>query len=74
MKKLFLAVALVAMVGLCSSCNKEKTCACTYTVDVLGVETTFDLGETVISSGSCSDLEDPAVWEGVEGTISCEQI
>lgn len=76
MKKLFLALGLVAMVCLGASCNKQKTCVCTYTVEVLGVSTTMELGEKVIESGSCSDLENVATWNvpGItEGSIHCER-
>lgn len=76
MKKLFLAIALIGMVGLLASCNKTKVCHCTYTVNVLGVETTYDLADQTIESGSCSDLENAATWNipGVtDATIHCEK-
>ena len=58
MKKVLLAIGIVAMVFLGASCNKQKTCHCTYTVEVLGVSTTTDLGDYTIEVGNCSDLED----------------
>lgn len=78
MKKLFLALGLVAMVCLGASCNKQKTCVCSYTVDVLGVSSTVNLGEKVIESGSCSDLESAGAWNLNVGnlgsaTFHCER-
>ena len=76
MKKLFLAVALLGVIGLCASCNKTKVCHCSYTVNVLGVETTVDLEDQTIESGTCADLENAASWNvpGItEGSIHCEK-
>lgn len=76
MKKLFLAVALVAMVVLGASCSKTKVCHCTYTVNLLGAESSYSSDKT-IESGSCSDLEnDIATWDvpGITaGSIHCEK-
>ena len=76
MKKLFLFLALVGLVGFATSCNKTKVCHCEYTVNVLGVETTTSLGDQTITEGSCSDLENAATWNvpGItEGSIHCEK-
>ena len=76
MKKLFLAVAVISLLGVATSCNKTKVCHCEYTISVLGVETTTDLGDQTIESGSCSDLENAASWNvpGItEGSIHCEK-
>lgn len=79
MKKVLLAIAVVAMIGLgTTSCNKQKTCHCEYTVNVLGVETTTSLGDRTIDSGSCSDLEEAGAWNAQIGnlasaTIHCEK-
>lgn len=76
MKKVFLAIGVVAMMFLAASCNKTKVCHCEYTVNVLGVETTYDLQDQTIESGSCSDLENAATWNvpGIsEATIHCEK-
>ena len=76
MKKAFLAIGVIAMMVLGASCNKTKVCHCEYTINVLGVETTTDLPDQTIESGSCSDLENAATWNvpGVtEGSIHCEK-
>lgn len=76
MKKIVLAVAALAMIVLGSSCNKTKICHCTYSVNVLGFETSYSEDHT-IESGSCTDLEnDVASWDvpGItEGSIHCER-
>lgn len=69
MKKVLLAIAVVGMLFAATSCNKEKTCVCSYTVTVLGVTSTVDLGEQVIESGSCSDLENAGAWNLQVGTL-----
>jgi len=69
MKKVLLAIAVVAMMVLGASCNKQKTCTCSYTVNVLGVSSTVQLGEKVIESGSCSDLENAGAWNLQVGTL-----
>lgn len=53
MKKVLLAIAVVAMIGLGTSCSKEKDCKCTATVGGVSVE----IGTYHIEEGSCSDLE-----------------
>lgn len=78
MKKVLLAIGIVAMLGLGTSCNKQKTCVCSYTATVLGVETTVQLGERDIESGSCSDLENAGAWNIqagnlVNATFHCEK-
>lgn len=70
MKKVLLAIGIVAMVFLGASCNKQKTCHCTYTVEVLGVSTTTDLGDYTIEEGNCSDLEDNGNWNAQIGNLA----
>ena len=53
MKKVLLAIAVVAMMVLGASCSKEKDCKCTATVGGVTVE----VGTYHIEEGSCSDLE-----------------
>ena len=45
MKKIALAIGIVAMMVLGASCNKQKTCVCSYTATVLGITSTVELGE-----------------------------
>ena len=78
MKRLALALGLVAMVCLGTSCNKQKTCVCSYDIDVLGVSSHVSLGEKVIESGSCSDLENAGAWNLnvgnlADATFHCER-
>ncbi|MCF0200491.1 MAG: hypothetical protein HUK16_03835 [Bacteroidales bacterium] len=68
MKKVLLAIAVVAMLGF-ASCSKEKTCKCTYDVNAFGVTTTVPLPERTITSGSCSDLENNGAWSAQIGTV-----
>lgn len=74
MKKVLLAIAVVAMLGLGTSCSKEKTCHCTYTVEILGVATTTDLGDYTIEEGSCSDLENNGSWNAQVGDLASAKI
>lgn len=69
MKKVLLALGVVAMLFASTSCNKEKTCVCSYTINVLGVESTIPLGEKVIDHGTCRDLENAGAWNLSVGTI-----
>ena len=69
MKKVLLAMGVVAMMVLAASCNKQKTCVCEYTINVLGVSSTVQLGEQVIESGSCSDLENAGAWNLQVGAL-----
>lgn len=68
MKKVLLAIAVVAMIGF-SSCSKEKVCKCSYDLTVLGNTTTVQLGEKTITEGSCSDLEHNGAWNAQVGGI-----
>ena len=70
MKKIVLAIGIVAMMVLGASCNKQKTCVCSYTATVLGVTATYELGEKVIESGSCSDLENAGAWNLQVGALA----
>ncbi len=69
MKKVLLVLAAVAMLGF-ASCSKEKTCVCSYDLNVFGVTTNFPLGERVITEGSCQDLENNGAWSAQVGQIA----
>lgn len=56
MKKVFLALAVVALVGF-ASCSKAKVCHCYYDYTGLLGNGSQDLGLFEIKGGSCSDLE-----------------
>lgn len=81
MKKVFLALAAVAMIGF-TSCSKEKDCHCyyDYTIPIVGTSATQDLGVRHINEGSCSDLaNDNSGWNvsfGDLGTgkVRCETV
>ena len=64
MKKVFLAIAVVAMVAF-ASCSKQKQCKCTGQIGSLEVseEVTIDKSE------KCDDLEDDidfVLWDDIE--------
>ena len=61
MKKVFLAIAVVAMIGL-ASCSKQKQCKCTGTL--LGTEMSTEV--TIDREDSCDDLESNYTWADVE--------
>ena len=65
MKKVILAIAVLAMIGL-ASCSKEKDCKCTATLYGVSV----DLGTYHITEGSCSDLETTISGYSV---VTCQQ-
>lgn len=81
MKKVILAVAAFALIGL-ASCSKEKDCHCyyDYTSAILGTTASYDLGVRHITEGSCTDLENENNgWDfnfGDLGTgnIRCEKV
>ena len=81
MKKVLLAVAVVALMVLGASCSKEKDCHCyyDYTIPIIGTSATQDLGVQHITEGSCSDLENQNAGWNVNfgdlgtGTIRCER-
>lgn len=78
MKKVFLALAVVAMIGF-ASCSKTKTCKCHYNLTVLGVTTTVDLGTRTIENGTCADLENAGEWNAQVGNLAnaefhCERV
>ena len=78
MKKVFLAVAVVALMVLGASCSKEKTCVCTYDGTAFGVAVSISMGERVIE-GSCSELEEEGQWASfnfgqvANGAIHCSK-
>ena len=74
MKKVLLAVAVVALMVLGASCNKQKTCHCEYTVELFGVSTTTSLGDVTIEEGSCSDLEQNGQWNAQVGNVANAKI
>ena len=61
MKKVLLAVAVLAMIG-CASCSKQKQCKCTGTV--LGTEMSTEV--TIDRDENCNDLESNYTWADVE--------
>ena len=70
MKRVLLAIGIIALLGVATSCNKEKVCKCTYTIEVMGVSNTTDLGEYTIEEGSCSDLEQAGNFNAQLGGIA----
>ena len=74
MKKVLIAIGVVAMVFLGASCNKQKTCVCSYTVTVAGVSNTTQLGEYTIEEGNCSDLEDNGNWNAQIGNLASASV
>ncbi len=69
MKKVMLSLAVVGLFGL-SSCKKDYTCTCTYTVDGDVVGTT----EAKLEDSKKSDAEDSCVGGTSFGdaTAECE--
>lgn len=65
MKKVILAIGVIALMGCFASC--KKTCVCTSTVSGFSPTTT----ETTISSGSCSDLNSSTTTMGVVTKTEC---
>ena len=61
MKKVILAIAVLAMIGF-ASCSKEKQCKCTG--KLAGVEMSTEV--TIDKSDSCNDLEGDYSWAEVE--------
>jgi len=61
MKKVILAIAVVAMIGF-ASCSKNKQCKCTGTV--AGVEMSTEI--TIDKSEKCNDYEANYTWADVE--------
>jgi hypothetical protein len=56
MKKVFLALAVIAMIGL-ASCAKTKICHCYYDYSGVLGSGTQDLGLAETQTGDCTDLE-----------------
>ena len=61
MKKVLLAIAVLAMIGF-ASCSKQKQCTCTGTL--LGTEMSTEV--TVDRDKDCNDLEVNYPWANVE--------
>lgn len=79
MKKVLLAIAVVALIG-CASCSKAKICHCYYDyTTAIGSTGTQDLGQQIINEGSCEDLQnknsfanfDFGLWGS--GEVRCER-
>ena len=80
MKKVLLAIAVIALIG-CASCSKAKICHCYYDyTTVTGSSGSQDLGQRIINKDktSCSDLEDKTnfnfdfgLWGS--GQVRCEE-
>ncbi len=69
MKKLLIIAGVIAMVGLATSCKKEKDCVCkTY----VGSEQ-ISSSETTIKDGECSDLNTSQTAMGMTQKIVCEE-
>ena len=65
MKKLFLALGVVAMLASLSSCSKN--CVCKQSVDGVVVNTV-----TMETKGKCSDLNTTATTMGMTQKTECE--
>lgn len=64
MKKVILAIGIIAMMGCFASC--KKTCVCTTTVAGVQTGTT----ETTITSGSCEDMN-TTTTAGITAKTEC---
>ena len=79
MKKVFLAFAVVALIGL-ASCSKNKVCHCYYDYTSPLGNGTQDLGLSVIHGGSCTDLETNGTYSTYDfgdlgtGKVRCEKV
>lgn len=80
MKKVLLAIAVIALIG-CASCSKTKVCHCYYDYTTLlsNEQKTLDLGQQIINEGNCSDLEDENSFANINfgtlgtGKVRCER-
>lgn len=74
MKKVLLAIAVIALIG-CTSCSKFKTCHCYYDyTGAISGQTTKDLG-VYPTEGSCSDLEkDNSIFNFNFGTLGTGEV
>lgn len=79
MKKVLLALAVVALIGF-ASCSKTKVCHCYYDYTGLLGSGTQDLGLTEINEGNCSDLETNGTYSTYDfgdlgtGKVRCEKV
>ena len=82
MKKVFLALAVVGLIGF-ASCSKEKDCHCyyDYTMPLTGTSATQDLGSYHITDGrSCTEFQNQNNnWnfnfgDLGTGSIRCERV
>ncbi len=74
MKKVLLALGVVAMFAFATSCSKEKDCTCTTSYSGTGSEyftpTTADMH---IEDGDCSDGNATVSTMGVTATTECKE-
>lgn len=73
MKKVLLAIAVIALIG-CASCSKTKVCHCYYDYTGLTGTGTQDLGQQIINEGSCSDLENQSSFNFNFGTLGTGKV
>lgn len=67
-KNLFIATLLIGGFAL-TSCSKEKTCECTTSSDMIGID---DIVTTVtIDEGDCSDGNSTTTTNGITASVNC---
>lgn len=72
MKKVLLAIAVVAMIGL-ASCTKTKNCKCTATI--VGQAVTVEMNDQKVKS--CSDIDTSKIpgYESLTNiTFTCTEV
>lgn len=69
MKKLLIIAGVIAMVGLATSCKKEKDCVCKTYVGSQQMSS----AETTIEDGDCSDLNTSQTVMGMTQKVVCEE-
>lgn len=69
MKKFLIIVGVIVMVGLATSCKKEKTCECK---SYMG-ETLQSTTETTIKDGECSDANTSSTTMGMTIKTVCTE-
>lgn len=69
MKKVFLAIAVVAAVACFSSCKKNCVCNATYTI----MGETMKVGPmTIEDQKNCDDVDVPAAWSGFGASLKMD--
>lgn len=71
MKKVILAVAVIAMIGGFASCKKTSKCQCTYKFE--GVEITMDPAEYAVSNCSKLDAKTLLIQDAVSD-LNCKAV